>query len=128
MDTISTRGPYTHLWWCTAGECVQADPAVSLTAPLIVPVHTMNNQSFIYSFMDSKNLFLNKTMALQLRGGAHRRLLSAVRRPAGAGGWKRDPRSSSAGEEDETAEEEHAAGEGGLAGGGGCHVTLQTLM
>lgn len=21
MDIISTRGPYTHLWWCTAGEC-----------------------------------------------------------------------------------------------------------
>lgn len=118
MDIISTRGPYTHLSWCTAGECVLADPAMSLKAPLRVPVHTMNNQSFIYSFMDSKNLFLTKLWyVLQLRGGAHWRLLSAVRRPAGAGGWKRDPRSSSAGEEDETAEEEHAAGEGGLAGG-----------
>lgn len=54
MDIISTRGPYTHLSWCTAGEC---GPAVSLTAPLTVPVHTMNNQAFIHSFMDSKKLF-----------------------------------------------------------------------
>lgn len=28
MDIISTRGPYTHLWWCTAGE---GDPANSAT-------------------------------------------------------------------------------------------------
>lgn len=49
---------------------------------------------------------------LQLGRGTHWRLLSAVRCTAGAGGWKRDPRPSTAGEEDETAEEEHAAGEG----------------
>lgn len=48
----------------------------------------------------------------QLGCGTHRRLLSAVRCTAGAGGRKRDPRPAAAREEDETTEEEHAAGEG----------------
>lgn len=48
----------------------------------------------------------------QLGRWTHRRLLSAVRGSAGAGGWKRHSRPSIVGEEDETAEEEHAAGEG----------------
>lgn len=51
----------------------------------------------------------------QFGGGSHRRLLSAVRGTAGAGGWEWDRRPSSAGEEDEAAEEEHATGEGEAA-------------
>ena len=49
---------------------------------------------------------------MQFGCGAHRRLLPAVRRPAGAGGRELHPRPAAAGEEDEAAEEEHAAGEG----------------
>lgn len=48
----------------------------------------------------------------QLGCGTHRRILSALRGSAGAGGRKRDPRPPTAGEEDEAAEEEHDAGEG----------------
>lgn len=52
---------------------------------------------------------------VQFGGRSHRRLRSAVRGTAGAGGREWDRRPSSAGEEDETAEEEHATGEGEAA-------------
>lgn len=34
MDTTSTRGPYTHLSWCTAGECVSVSSAFVVTVNL----------------------------------------------------------------------------------------------
>lgn len=34
MDTISTKGPCTRRWWCTAGERAQAH-LLPLTAPLL---------------------------------------------------------------------------------------------
>lgn len=40
MDTTSTRGPYTHLSWCTAGECVEIS-------------HNINPSSFFFVFFVS---------------------------------------------------------------------------
>lgn len=31
MDIISTKGPCTHLSWCTAGECAQTHPVSPTT-------------------------------------------------------------------------------------------------
>lgn len=35
MDITCTRGPCTRLWWCTAGECAQADPVSPTAAPVV---------------------------------------------------------------------------------------------
>lgn len=62
----------------------------------------------------NNRIALSTNILSQLGRWTHRRLLSAVRGPAGAGGRKRHPGPSVVGEEDETAKEEHAAGEGQL--------------
>lgn len=57
MDIISTRGPYTHLWWCTAGE---GDPANSTThSSCLQPGTTSHLFTLLWT---QRFFFFNKTM------------------------------------------------------------------
>lgn len=98
MDTTFTRGPYTHLLWCTAGKLLFKQFYIIL----------VQSRTFLVCFA----ITMTFLMLSQFRCGAHWSLLPSVCSSAGTGSRKWDPRPAAAGEEDETTEEEHAAREG----------------